>query len=226
MLTHAQAKAVYDRFGARQDRQVFYEAPAFAALVQHARLAAAHRVLEFGCGTGNFAATLLTQHLPPPALYLGLDQSTTMVQLAAARLAAFGGRGTVLLSDGSMRLPVADGAVDRVIANYVLDLLSEADIRELLAETHRVLHPDGLLCLISLSDGDTPFSQWVMWGWQQLYEQQPTRMGGCRPINLLNFLEPGRWRLRHVERLAVWGLASEVVIAAPQLASTSIDGAS
>ena len=216
MLTHAQAKAVYDRFGARQERQVFYEAPAFAALLRRARWAEARRVFELGCGTGNFAATLLAHHLPAQAQYVGMDQSTTMVQLAAARLAPYRMQGTVLLSDGAMTLPVADGALDRVVANYVLDLLSPADICHFIAEARRVLAPNGLLCLISLTPGDTPASRLVMGLWQQIYQHNPARVGGCRPLNLRPFLAPAHWQLRHVQTVTVWGLASEVIIAAPQ----------
>lgn len=216
MLTHAQAKTVYDRFGACEERQVFYEAPAFAALLRQAQWAEAQRVFEVGGGTGNFAATLLAHHLPAQAQYVGMDQSTTMVQLAAARLAPYGRQGTVLLSDGAMTLPVADGALDRVVANYVLDLLSPADICHFIAEARRVLAPNGLLCLISLTPGDTPASRLVMGLWQQIYQRNPARVGGCRPLNLRPFLVPAHWQLRHVQTVTVWGLASEVIIAAPQ----------
>jgi ubiquinone/menaquinone biosynthesis C-methylase UbiE len=215
LLNHAKAKEIYDRFGARQDRQVFYEAPAFAALLQQAQWEQAQAVFEFGCGTGNFAATLLAQYLPTQALYIGMDQSTTMVQLAAARLASYRRRSTVVLSDGSMNLPVADQSLDRLVANYVLDLLSEEDIRAFISEAQRVLRPEGLLCLTSLTHGDTLLSQWVMGLWQQIYERNPERLGGCRPLNLRLFLDPTQWQLHHVQTLITWGLASELIVVAP-----------
>jgi hypothetical protein len=50
-LSHHEAKAFYDRFGARQDGQAFYEDGALQELVRHARFAHAREVVEFGCGT-------------------------------------------------------------------------------------------------------------------------------------------------------------------------------
>lgn len=221
MLSHTQARAVYDRLGPKQDRGAFYEAPALADLLRHGRWQAARHVFELGSGTGSFAHTLLTAHLPATAHYCGMDQSTTMVQLATRRLARFSKRATMLLSAGAVTVPAATGSFDRVIANYVLDLLSEADIHRFLAEAYRVLQPDGLLCMVSLTEGNTPWSRLVMWGWQQVYTFQPERVGGCRPIRLVNFLEPTQWRLRHIEVITTWGLASEVIIAAPQVATAT-----
>ena len=214
MLTHSQARVVYDRLGAKQDQQAFYEAPAFAALLHHGKWQEASRVFEVGCGTGSFAQTLLNNHLAPAALYWGMDQSPIMAELAAKRLASFGGRAAVLLSGGALQLLAADQSIDRVVANYVLDLLSATDIRHFVNEAHRVLRPDGLLCLTSLTHGDTALAQLVMWSWQQVYHLQPARVGGCRPIRLTDYLDASQWRLRHIEVITTWGLASEVVVAA------------
>lgn len=71
MLTHAEARAVYDRFGARQDRQSFYEDEALADLLAHLAFREAQAVFEFGCGTGRLAKTLLDNHLPATAYYVG-----------------------------------------------------------------------------------------------------------------------------------------------------------
>ena len=46
-----------------------------------------------------------------------------------------------------------DGAFDRFIRTYVLDLLPDVEIRAVLDEAHRVLKPDGLIGLASLTKG-------------------------------------------------------------------------
>ncbi len=214
MLSHTEAKDFYDRLGARQDEGSYFEAPALAMLRQHAAFATAQRLFEFGCGTGSFAAAILADELPANATYVGLDQSTTMVQLAAARVAPFGARATVALSGGAMRLPVATGTVDRFVCNYVLDLLPADEIAQLLAEAHRTLCPGGLLCLTSLTHGTTPRSWLLMTGWQAIYLINPQRFGGCRPIAVIPYLHEVRWEVRHRAISITRGLASEVVIAA------------
>lgn len=216
MLSHAQARTVYDQLGAKQDAGAYYEDPPLANLLHHGRWEAVNNVLEFGCGTGSFAQKLLGHHLPATAHYLGMDQSRTMVQLAASRLADFGSRATVLLSGGPAKLLAADHTLDCVVSNYVLDLLAVADIQSFLAEAHRVLRPEGSLCLAGLTHGTTPLSRLVMAGWQLRYQIKPTSVGGCRPMRLTPLLDRHLWRLRHYTVVTVRGLASEVLIATAQ----------
>ena len=211
-LSHDEARAFYDRLGARQDSQAFYEDAATSIVLRHASFESARSVLEFGCGTGRFAATLLERYLPPDARYLGLDASNTMVGLAGRRLAEFGERAAVRLSDGSPKLAVADASVDRLVSNFVLDLLSAADIATLLEEAHRVLVPGGLLALVSLTRPFTPASRVVMAGWRLLFSLRPALVGGCRPIGLLERLPPPKWAVRHHERVARFGIPAEVLV--------------
>jgi len=128
MLSHHESRAVYDRIGARQDWQAFYEGPATADLAAHLELDQARAVLEFGCGTGALAAALLRERLSDQCRYLALDSSPVMARLAAAKLAPWGERAEVRLSDGSLALAAVDGSFDRLLSAYVLDLLSEDDI--------------------------------------------------------------------------------------------------
>ena len=86
-----QATTFYNRMGAKQDWQAFYEAPATRDLIAHAFFETTQSVFEFGCGTGAFAELVLAHHLPPQAKYLAVDSSATMVCLAQARLERFGG---------------------------------------------------------------------------------------------------------------------------------------
>jgi ubiquinone/menaquinone biosynthesis C-methylase UbiE len=212
-LSREQARRVYDRIGARQDTQAFYEDRATEILVQHAQFGAAHRVLEFGCGTGRFALRLLSHHLPQGARYRGLDLSPTMVRLARERLAPFGSRVEVVLTDGSP--PVAEPAAscDRVVSNYVLDLLSEDDIAAVVCEAHRILESGGLLCLSSLSTGTGSFSRLVSRTWSRVHALRPALVGGCRPLELISWVPSAQWRLRHHAKLAPFGVPSEVLVA-------------
>ena len=212
-LTHDQARAFYDRFGARQDAQAFYEDAATDDLIAHADFDHAGSVFEFGCGTGRFARLLFERHLADDCAYRGGDVSSTMIDLAKERLAPWRDRARAELSDGSMKLPVGDGAVDRIVSNYVLDLLCEDDIRTLVAESQRVLRPGGLLCLASLTYGGTLPARAVSWMWRRVYALRPTLVGGCRPIRLLDYLPGQSWRVDYHHVVTRWCLSSEVVVA-------------
>ena len=212
-LSHEEARAFYDRFGSKQDWQRFYEDRSVRELVAHGRFNEAQSVLEFGCGTGRLAEMLLTDHLPATARYAGLEISATMTSLAGTRLARFGPRVKVRLTEGGMGLNGDSGTYDRFLATYVLDLLSEGDIRALLLEAHRALVPKGLLLLVSLTHGTTFFSRLVERAWMALYAIRPRLVGGCRPISLLEFTDEGMWQTLHHVRTGQFGLVSEVLVA-------------
>ena len=151
VLESSDARTFYDRFGKRQDTQRFYEDPALDDLIAHAHFDEAGKIFEFGCGTGRFAARLVSEQLASSATYLGWDLSSTMVRLATERLVALAEHARVLHCDGTVRFPVPNNSVDRVVSTYVLDLLSEMDIGKFLQEAYRVLDVGGKLCLVSLT---------------------------------------------------------------------------
>ena len=109
-LTPPQAKPFYDRLGAKQDWQGFYENAALRRLIAHAAFERAYSVVEFGCGTGRLTAALLARHLPAEARYLGLDISDSMVGLARAHLEGWRDRAEVQRTEGAVTLPLAEGA--------------------------------------------------------------------------------------------------------------------
>jgi ubiquinone/menaquinone biosynthesis C-methylase UbiE len=213
VLTRAEARTFYDRWGARQDSQRPFEEPALRDLVAHARFDAARAVFELGCGTGRFAETLLEHHLPPGASYRAVDLSTTMVDLARKRLARFGARAEVQATDGEPVLALPSGSVDRFVSTYVFDLLGEDEIRALLAEAHRVLEPGGLVCLAGLTHGTGLVSRAFERVWRALHALRPSLVGGCRPISLVGLLSSPQWRILHHRVVVAWGMPSEVVVA-------------
>lgn len=216
-LTRAQARAFYDRFGAKQDQQAFYEQPAVDDMLAHAELESAQAVFEFGCGTGKLAERVLADCLPPTAHYVGCDISPTMIGLARRRLARFGERAEVrLVADDSSGLDAPAASFDRFVSTYVVDLLAPEDIERVLTEAHRLLKPAGRLCLASLTHGSTPLSRVVSWMWGHVHRWRPQLVGGCRPLTLTPFVSPPAWRLLHQNVVVAYGIPSEVVVAARQ----------
>lgn len=212
MLSRDEARRFYDRFGARQDSQAFYEDRAVDELIRAADFASAQSVAELGCGTGRFAARLLGDLLPPSATYVGYDLSATMVELARERLHEFGARARIELSDGSAELPLPDDTCDRFVSNYVLDLLPGPEIRKVLAEAHRLLGPGGRICLTGLTTGAGPLSRMVMTVWRALHRLRPSLVGGCRPIEVVRVLPAADWEIEHYAKVVAWGIPSEVLV--------------
>jgi len=209
----ADARRFYDRMGARQDAQGFYEDAALDLLIANGRFGSARSVVELGCGTGKLALRLLREVLPPNAEYTGIDLSPVMQRLAAGRLAAFGPRAHVLPTAGGVPLPLASGSADRFVATYVFDLLPPAALRNAVGEAFRVLEPAGLLCSVSITHGRRFPSSLLMKLWESVWRANPRLVGGCRPIELSAALEGERWEPLHRETAASRGISSEIVIA-------------
>jgi ubiquinone/menaquinone biosynthesis C-methylase UbiE len=111
------------------------------------------RILDVGCGTGQFAATAL-RHLPNAQVW-GLDLSDGMLRRAFSRIPELNGRLHLVQGD-SQRLPFQDDFFDAVTCSHSFHHYPHQD--RVLAEMHRVLRPDGRLLLID-GDRDRP------WGW-------------------------------------------------------------
>ena len=212
-LSHEETRALYDRVGRKQDRYRFYEDPATRRAIRRADLANAKAVFEFGCGTGRFAETLLDRHLPSVAQYVGVDVSRTMVALASRRLARFGCRAQVRLTDGSPHLDVASATFDRFHSNYVLDLLSVEDVREVLDEAHRILTSGGLAAIVGLTHGSTCGSRLIERALLTIHSVRPSLVGGCRPLDLTEFIGTPKRNVCAHETLTRFMIPSQVVIA-------------
>jgi SAM-dependent methyltransferase len=219
MLSHQQARRVYDRIGAFQDSQAFYEEPATRLLFRHGDFSSAAAAFEFGCGTGRFAQRLLSDYLPADATYRAVDISPRMVHLANQRLKPFADRVSVTLSGGDAPDTEPPDSCDRFVSNYVLELLPVTEIRSVLSSAGRMLRPDGLICLTSLSTGIGPLSRIVARVWSSVQACWPSLVGGCKPIDLLPLLTPQEWRVVFHQKVVAFGITSEVVTAKPKAAA-------
>ncbi|MFQ5522040.1 MAG: class I SAM-dependent methyltransferase [Acidimicrobiia bacterium] len=213
-LTPERARSVYDRIGQLQDWQSFYESKALNELIIHGEFDSARAVFELGCGTGAFAERLLRHHLPLDASYVGVDVSDTMVRLAEARLEEWPDRCRIVQTDGRLPLPGSDASFDRFIATYVFDLLPEDYAGEILDEARRLLTADGLLCAASLTRGRKPAEKALCTAWEWVAKRSPALLGGCRPIELGQYLGPS-WEILYRTVVSAFAVPTEVVIARP-----------
>ncbi len=212
MLTHNEAESFYNAFGIKQDRQ-FYETKAINTLIEQGEFNTAKNIVEFGCGTGKLAARLLNTILPDDSHYTAVDISQTMVTLCKENIKPFSKRAQCYKNGGKPCLNIQEESADRFLCIYVLDLLTEKDITQLLNEAHRILLPGGYLCLASLTHGISFTSRIVEYCWRALFKLKPSIVGGCRPINLSGYLRNNKWQIIHDSTVISYAVPSEVVIA-------------
>ncbi len=110
-------------------------------VVELAGVAAGHRVLDVGAGTGVLGPLLLAA-AGEEGQVVAFDISRGMIAQAAAKLSA----GNLLLVQADVhRLPFPEGAFDRVICNAAFPHFG--DRRGALGEMARVLGPGGVLVI-------------------------------------------------------------------------------
>jgi ubiquinone/menaquinone biosynthesis C-methylase UbiE len=104
------------------------------------------RVLDAGCGTGNFEHFISTKPLPDNVTIDGIDASAGMLNAARRRCAELD-FARFSAADLNERLPFDDATFDRVVSINVLYALKDQD--HALSEMLRVLKPRGRLVISS-----------------------------------------------------------------------------
>jgi arsenite methyltransferase len=105
-----------------------------------AALRPGERVLDLGSG-GGIDVLLSARRVGDTGYAYGVDMTDEMLELARANAARAGATNVEFLKGTIEDVPLADGSVDVVISNCVINL--SVDKPKVLAEMHRVLVPGG-----------------------------------------------------------------------------------
>ena len=104
-------------------------------------------------------------------------------------------------------LDFADDSFDLLITNYLFDLLPERDFESILRDFNRVLRPAGRLVIVNMTVGE----RWYNGVWTLMYRINPVLMGGCRPVQLLPFLEVAGFQQARREYVSQFTFPSEII---------------
>jgi ubiquinone/menaquinone biosynthesis C-methylase UbiE len=127
--------------------------PLRAALLEQKGGAGALRLLDIGCGTGEFLREVKRNY--PRLAVTGLDLSAPYLAVAARRLAAWSR--VELVEAAAEANPAADASFDIVTALYLFHELPSRVRQAVATEIRRVLKPGGTVILVdSLQTGDEP----------------------------------------------------------------------
>ncbi len=127
---------VYDRRIQTAFRDLFPELSAEL----HVRFRDARRLLDVGCGPGQF--TIMIAESLPQAQVCGVDLAPTMIELARAHAAGSPAARRLRFEVADVsKLPFPDGSFDAVISTGSIKMWPDAVAG--LREIHRVLAPDG-----------------------------------------------------------------------------------
>lgn len=143
--------------------------------------------LEVAFGTGQIIIESALKVGKDGKVY-GIDISPKMLDRSRKKVKKHALTTRVDLQLGDARkLPYTEEVFDVVFSSYMLDLIDTPDISKVLVEFKRVLKRKGRLVLVSLSKGESWYSNMKVYEW--IYSKSPSLFGGCRPVLLRSFLE-------------------------------------
>lgn len=151
-------------------------------LIDQARIAPGHAVLDVGCGTGTLA--ILAKKRQPSARVTGLDGDPAVLAIARRKVTR-SGVDVELREDLASATPVfAPGSFDRVVSSLVLHHLTTDEKREALQATRRWLRPDGELHVLDFGPQQGLYASTVARGigWLDGAERLRDNWGGRLPL--------------------------------------------
>ncbi|MFQ5906597.1 MAG: class I SAM-dependent methyltransferase, partial [bacterium] len=167
-------------------------------------------VLEIGFGTGH-CLMQIAESVGEDGKVCGIDISSGMLEVSTRRLEEAGLLDRVeLRCEDASQMPYEDNKFDAVFMSFTLELFDTPEIPKVLAESRRVLIPNGRLGVVSMSreNGDSILLRLYEW----THRKFPQYVD-CRPIYVERSLKDAGFEIRQKEKVRLLGLPGEIVIA-------------
>ncbi len=210
----ADAKRFYDRI-----RRVYdyltgaFERKYAEMAVERLSAGEGETVLEIGFGPGH-CMRRLAESVGRTGKVYGVDISSGMLEVTRRRLdkARLIDRVELYCCDASS-LPYDDNTFDAAFMSFTLELFDTPEIPRLLEEVKRVLKPRGRIGVASMSkeDGESLLLRLYEWA----HRKWPKYVD-CRPIYLEQSLRDAGYEIRKKEKVKLFGLPGEIVVAAKE----------
>jgi len=167
-------------------------------------------VLEIGYGTGK-AISALSHAVGPGGCTAGIDISSGMMAVTQKRLQAGGVLNDVDLRCGdALHLPFPPTSFDAVFISFTLELFDTPEIPLLLAECLRVLHADGRINIVALSNIEPKNMVVRLYNWAHRFFPN---FIDCRPINTRESVLQAGFLVHDTHLKKMWGLPVDIILA-------------
>jgi ubiquinone/menaquinone biosynthesis C-methylase UbiE len=209
--TKQEAKVVYDRLSKFYDYTLGLLGRRYLEMaLELLSVVEGEMVLEIGFGTGH-CLKRIAKFVGPAGKVYGIDISPRMIGKTKKRLDKEGlaNRAELCCGDATY-LPFNDSTFDAVFMGFILETFDTPEIPRLLAQTKKVLKPDGRLVIVDMSkeNGKSVFLKAYEW----IHNKCPKYLGS-RPIYAEQCLIDAGYQIKSKEKIKIFRLPAEIIVA-------------
>lgn len=159
------------------------ESKAAKKVIEFADLNNGDKVVEIACGTGVVFKEIVKRN--PDGYNLGIDLSKDMLSKAKKLLKSEPEQSYDLIQGDIFNLDIKDQSYDKLINNFMIDLMPEDKFDFIVSEFYRILKPNGIAVISTFSFGKKRIHRF--WTW--LARHYPKLLTDCRPVDITKNLE-------------------------------------
>lgn len=204
-----EAKSVYDRMSRWYDLIAGSSEQKLSAVgLEMLNIQEGEKILEIGFGTG-YNMLQLANAVGTSGKVFGIDISEGMHKMTRTRMQRAGLLNRVILILGdAMAYPFETNFFNAIFISFTLELFDTPDIPVFLQNCKKILHPDGRICVVSLSKKNNPMVKLY-----ELVHNLFPKYLDCRPIYVQQSMIDAGFTITEVKELSMWGLPVDVVLA-------------
>ncbi len=159
------------------------ESKAAKKVIELADIHNGERIIEIACGTGVVFREIVKRN--PDGDNLGIDLSNDMLAKARKLLEKEDATSYELRQGDIFELHIENESYDKLVNNFMIDLMPEDKFDEILLAFYKVLKPNGVAVVSTFSFGERKANKFWVW----VAEHFPRLLTECRPVEISDNLE-------------------------------------
>jgi len=154
------------------------ESKAAEMVLEYSDLTDNEDIIEIACGTGLVFKEMLKKN--PNGRNLGIDLSSHMLAKAKKLMVREKLNNYELRQGDVLHLHVEDGSFDKLINNFMIDLMPKNKFEFIFSEFNRILKPHGVAVISIFSFGQYRINKF----WLAIAKYFPRLLTDCRPVEI------------------------------------------